>query len=694
MNSRPSSRMGSRTPSKSSLYPSISNTPVGSPRASKKRSFCHVSVRVRPVFENEGLPCIWNVSNGKVETTDQENLNRTFYFDSAFHGSDNNILYTTAVELAVKDAMEGLNATVFAYGQTASGKTFSMMGSEQQPGIIPQAVDDVFNYIKSQSDDKEFLLRVSYMEIYNEKIKDLLDPEQKDLKIHENRTKMVYVSPLREEIVTNARQVMKIISAGEANRHTSSTDYNEESSRSHTIFQLTIEGSVKSSSGPVAVNVSQLNLIDLAGSERATSDLERRKEGSYINKSLLTLGTVISKLTDGESGHIPFRDSKLTRLLRPALIGRSRISVIATISPTIKNLDESLNTLKFAARVKRIQPKPEIESQIGDKALLKQYRIEIEELRLQLNESFMLLEKERSQGITTLTEIERNKYEEQLAESRILSTSLKERISHLTKLILTASNVTGKPILTWNGSSQNVLVNEPPPNALSDTKKPALLRTADSTPILYTEKSEKRISDPGSTRTHGLRSTVFDQTGVVSDLLQAVKKCENLTSVYSLVKQFELENPAFYTKDLHDKTKNPDQLIENDARLLQVNNELEIVVQDQNETITSLRKKLNETVDVLKFVESNHEELQKLASDQHQALAKLEQKYEGLKQEFREYRSVVQKRRPPKINTETISSLIELISTLETQNSEIYIKELNVLMAYQTAIDGVEKKQA
>lgn len=158
--------------------------------------------------------------------------------DSAFQGSDNKSLFETAVKPAIIETMQGISTTVFAYGQTASGKTYAMMGYDDQPGIIPQAIDEVFHFIREQPSDQEYLLRVSYLEIYNETIRDLLDPDQRDIRIHENTHRGIYVSPLKEEIVTTPKQVMKIIARGEQNRHTSGTDYNEESSRSHTIFQL------------------------------------------------------------------------------------------------------------------------------------------------------------------------------------------------------------------------------------------------------------------------------------------------------------------------------------------------------------------------------------------------------------------------------------------------------------------------
>ncbi|KAJ3059356.1 hypothetical protein HK102_010039, partial [Quaeritorhiza haematococci] len=288
--------------------------------------------------------------------------------------------------------MEGINGTVFAYGQTASGKTYSMMGVEQQPGVIPQAIDDVFAFIR-ESADREYLLRVSYLEIYNESIKDLLAPEVTDLRIHEDRKRGIYVSPLKEEIVTSPKQVMKIIQKGESNRHFGSTDYNEHSSRSHTLFQMIIESrdrNASSISSPTsfkrkptrlkgAVTISQLNLIDLAGSEKATSDLDRRKEGSYINKSLLTLGNVISKLTDDKGGHIPYRDSKLTRILQSSLSGNAKISVICTVSPSSNCMEETHNTLKFAARVKKVQIKADKNQVLDEKALIQRYRNEIAE---------------------------------------------------------------------------------------------------------------------------------------------------------------------------------------------------------------------------------------------------------------------------------------------------------------------------
>lgn len=256
---------------------------------------------------------------------------------------------------------------------------------------------------------------------------------------------------------------MSIIERGEANRHISSTDYNLHSSRSHTLFQMIIESRERSanhSNNPSttvlhrrtltsngyqnhnkptmeAVRISQLNLIDLAGSEKAASNEERRKEGSYINKSLLTLGTVISKLTEakgpnGTTSHIPFRDSKLTRILQTALTGMAKVAVICTISPSVQSMEESVNTLKFASRVKKITIHAKNDEVMDDKALIQKYRGEIQELKSKLKQ-----QEERDNANLA----ERRDHAEQIRQMRSVKSAMKERIDHLTKLILNSSSV-------------------------------------------------------------------------------------------------------------------------------------------------------------------------------------------------------------------------------------------------------------
>lgn len=242
------------------------------------------------------------------------------------------------------------------------------------------------------SADREWLLRVSYCEIYNESVNDLLEPSKTNLRVLEDQARGIAVESLTEDIVNNPEQVMALMTRGEKNRHYGATNVNEYSSRSHTIFRMVIESRARIDGVKGGVRVSMLYLIDLAGSERigyTGSSGVRLKEGAYINKSLLTLGTVIHRLSEAEkpgavAGHIPFRDSKLTRILQPSLGGNSRTAVCCTVTPAPQHTEETHSTLKFAKRVKSIQNKAKVTESSDEKTLLKQYSREVEALRAEL----------------------------------------------------------------------------------------------------------------------------------------------------------------------------------------------------------------------------------------------------------------------------------------------------------------------
>ncbi|KAL0300111.1 UNVERIFIED_CONTAM: Kinesin-like protein KIN-7L [Sesamum angustifolium] len=242
------------------------------------------------------------------------------------------------------------------------------------------------------------------MEIYNEDINDLFAVENQKLQIHESLERGVFVAGLREEIVNSADQVLNLIQLGEdllffaANRHFGDTNMNARSSRSHTIFRMVIESKGKdnkcntSSTSDDAIRVSVLNLVDLAGSERVAKTGAggvRLKEGKHINKSLMILGNVINKLSEGgkQRGHIPYRDSKLTRILQPALGGNAKTSIICTVAPEEIHIEETRGTLQFASRAKRITNCVQLNEILTDGALLKRQKQEIEELRRKLQGS-------------------------------------------------------------------------------------------------------------------------------------------------------------------------------------------------------------------------------------------------------------------------------------------------------------------
>lgn len=280
----------------------------------------------------------------------------------------------------------GYNGTVFAYGQTGCGKSFTMVGIEEQLGIIPRAFDHIFDYIAVTNDSK-FLVHSSYLEIYNEEVRDLLGKDvKKKLELKEHPEKGVYVSGLSLHKVHNRQELEKVMAMGSKNRSMGATLMNVDSSRSHCIFTIDIEIMTPDEGGDEKLKAGKLNLVDLAGSERqsktgATGD--RLKEATKINLSLSALGNVISALVDGKSKHIPYRDSKLTRLLQSSLGGNTKTLMIACVSPADNNYDETLSTLRYANRAKNIKNKPRINEDPKD-ALLREYQEEINKLKMML----------------------------------------------------------------------------------------------------------------------------------------------------------------------------------------------------------------------------------------------------------------------------------------------------------------------
>ncbi|XP_028806944.1 kinesin-like protein KIN-7N [Neltuma alba] len=394
-----------------------------------------VAVRVRPrISEDSFCGNFWKAEENRISLHKVHGTPLSAYsyaFDHIFDESSTNAsVYDLLTKDIINAAVEGFNGTAFAYGQTSSGKTYTMNGSETDPGLIPRAVEDIFRKIQMAS-DREFLIRVSYMEIYNEEINDLLVVENQKLQIHESLERGIFVAGLREEIVNNAEQVLNLIKAGEVNRHFGETNMNARSSRSHTIFRMVIESKGKDSNScdymtSDAVRVSVLNLVDLAGSERIAKTGAggvRLKEGKHINKSLMILGNVINKLSEGskQRGHIPYRDSKLTRILQPALGGNAKTSIICTVAPEEVHIEETKGTLQFASRAKRITNCVQVNEILTDAALLKRQKLEIEELRGKLQGSHAeVLEQEilKLRNDMLKYELEREKLEMELEEER------------------------------------------------------------------------------------------------------------------------------------------------------------------------------------------------------------------------------------------------------------------------------------
>ncbi|KAM0802563.1 kinesin motor domain-containing protein [Usnea florida] len=474
-----------------------------------------VSVRVRPDASAEKLSGKdWMVDSRQSLVAFKGGEGGNFYYDNVFAAYDqNHKVYDASAKRLVRRVMEGYHGTVFAYGMTGTGKTFSMQGTATSPGVIPLAITDIFSFIR-ETPHREFLLRISYLEIYNEKIHDLLNPpmeagigpgspQPEEIKLREDPKRGVFASPLKEEIVQSPTQLLRVIARGDQSRRTRSTQYNAQSSRSHAVVQIVVESRERAPYGgresndkraplmPGGVRVSTLSMIDLAGSERAAENKERRTEGSHINKSLLTLGTVIARLsgdkdssgnpTDKDGKHLPYRDSKLTRLLQPALSGNSLVSILCTVqlgssgSVTTSNVHtgETLNTLKFAARAKNniVSHAKKAEEALGSgtdagsRVLLERYRMEIQNLRNELDSHKKAQEgKEETPFDFEEKQLEREaeqRREEQMLEMQLARTALNDRIEHLNRLILSSksSGVNASGQLSSMSAHQSLSIN-------------------------------------------------------------------------------------------------------------------------------------------------------------------------------------------------------------------------------------------
>ncbi|XP_007028491.2 PREDICTED: kinesin-like protein KIN-7O isoform X3 [Theobroma cacao] len=381
----------------------------------------NVAVRTRPLSPEDAKTSPWRISANSIFIP---NHATKFEFDRIF-GEDckTGEVYEARTKEIVAAAVRGFNGTVFAYGQTNSGKTHTMRGSAAEPGVIPLAVHDLFGIIQQRG---------------------------------------IYVAGLREEIVASPEQVLDFMEFGESHRHIGETNMNLHSSRSHTIFRMIIESRDRTEDGDGdtvnscdAVRVSVLNLVDLAGSERAAktgAEGVRLKEGSHINKSLMTLGTVIKKLSEGaesQGGHVPYRDSKLTRILQPALGGNANTAIICNITLAQIHADETKSSLQFASRALRVTNCARVNEILTDAALLKRQKKEIEELRAKLQGSRSEhLEKEILNLRNTLlqSELERERIALELEEEkkaqvereRVLQEQAK-KIKNLSSMVLYSS---------------------------------------------------------------------------------------------------------------------------------------------------------------------------------------------------------------------------------------------------------------
>ncbi|KAG8506306.1 Kinesin-like protein KIF13B [Galemys pyrenaicus] len=330
-----------------------------------------------------------------------------FAYDHCFWSMDESVrdkyagqddVFKCLGENILQNAFDGYNACIFAYGQTGSGKSYTMMGTAEQPGLIPRLCSGLFARTqREENEEQSFKVEVSYMEIYNEKVRDLLDPKgsRQTLKVREHSVLGPYVDGLSKLAVRSYKDIESLMSEGNKSRTVAATNMNEESSRSHAVFKITLTHTLHDvKSGTSGEKVGKLSLVDLAGSERATKTGaagDRLKEGSNINRSLTTLGLVISALADQGAGKsknkfVPYRDSVLTWLLKDSLGGNSKTAMVATVSPAADNYDETLSTLRYADRAKNIVNHAVV-NEDPNARIIRDLREEVEKLREQLTKA-------------------------------------------------------------------------------------------------------------------------------------------------------------------------------------------------------------------------------------------------------------------------------------------------------------------
>lgn len=458
--------------------------------------------------------------------------NKTYNFDKVFSpAADQPMIYDEVVKPILKEMLDGFNCTIFAYGQTGTGKTYTMSGDMKDTygmlsdaaGIIPRVLHDLFN--KLEESEAESSVKCSFIELYNEELRDLISAQENTkLKIYDDNTgkkghSTTIVQGMEESHIKTAVQGIKLLQDGSHKRQVAATKCNDLSSRSHTVFTITVYIKRTSEDGEDYISAGKLNLVDLAGSEniqRSGAENKRAAEAGLINKSLLTLGRVINALVD-KGSHIPYRESKLTRLLQDSLGGRTKTCIIATVSPAKSNLEETISTLDYAFRAKNIRNKPQINQMVNKKTLLKEFTMEIEKLKGELiatrQRNGVYLSNEDYEEMTVQSESRRILTEEQSAKIEMMEINLRNKVQELYSLtanfhIMKKDNEATKAVL-----DQTKTMLEQTEVVLTDTRQrlaeEAVLRKAH-------QATEEQLGVVGDELISTLNKTVNDISGLHS----------------------------------------------------------------------------------------------------------------------------------------------------------------------------------
>ncbi|CAI7607828.1 unnamed protein product [Penicillium manginii] len=499
----------------------------------------HVVVRCRgrnerEVKENSGvvLSTPEGINGKTVELSMGPNAlsNKAYAFDKVFSpAADQTRVFEDTVLPIVHEMLTGFNCTIFAYGQTGTGKTYTMSGDmtdtlgilSDDAGIIPRTLYSLFNKLEGT----ESMVKCSFIELYNEELRDLLSAEENaKLKIFENEKKgqsATVVQGMEESYIDSASNGIKLLQMGSHKRQVAATKCNDLSSRSHTVFTITVMTKRTTESGEDYISSGKLNLVDLAGSEnigRSGAENKRAAEAGLINKSLLTLGRVINALVD-KGSHIPYRESKLTRLLQDSLGGQTKTCIIATVSPSRSNLEETISTLDYAFRAKNIRNKPQINSIISKSKLLRDIGLEIQKLKSELiatrHRNGVYMTPESYEEMRTESESRRIVNEEQRAKIESMESSLRHKVQELFALTSNFNTLKDDNERTLGKLSSTRADLEQTEGTLKDTSE----KLDEETAVRKAhEETESRLREIGAEILTTLDHTVADVDGLHAKL--------------------------------------------------------------------------------------------------------------------------------------------------------------------------------
>jgi kinesin family protein 11 len=515
----------------------------------------------REIRENSGVVLSTDGVKGKTVKLSMGATalsNKTYSFDKVFApAADQSMIYDDVVTPILDEVSSpvllihlttnsvkmfaGFNCTIFAYGQTGTGKTYTMSGDmntnngmlSEEAGIIPRTLNALFN--KLELSDVENSVKCSFIELYNEELRDLISVEERaKLKIYDDTSKKGHASTLvqgmEESYIKSAAEGVKLLQAGSHRRQVAATKCNDLSSRSHTVFTVTAYIKRTSDNGEDYVSAGKLNLVDLAGSEniqRSGAENKRAAEAGLINKSLLTLGRVINALVD-RNPHVPYRESKLTRLLQDSLGGRTKTCIIATVSPAKSNLEETISTLDYAFRAKNIRNKPQINQMINKKTLLKELTYDIEKLKSELiatrQRNGVYLSHENFDELTMENESRRVLSEEQAVKIEAMEINLRNKVQELFSITTTFMSMKKENEVTKALLDQTKNVLDQTEIVLASTQRNL---TEETTLRKAHQETEEKLSAVGGELITTLGMTVDD----IGQLRKKVRRKSDLQSL-------------------------------------------------------------------------------------------------------------------------------------------------------------------